>query len=317
MEAVELSVNVYAGDVPYLDLTYRHIVKQLLVAPISRRRIVVDRRLPVGRFSASNSLAELDHLLDRLQVDGVVDDVDDVDWTEAEVERVATKYFGHAEAQPVASGGSAIHPYLWAIDTSKSPLVLHFDSDILLHDPNCGDWVREAMAIHRENLNVAVTTPQGGPPQASSARDWLLGNPQRVIPGQWIRAESVSTRYFLVDRERLETALPLKPRIFGENLELTLTTSLHAAGLDRWNRENDDVWAVHPRRHNQNHVKNLAGLINLVEKGRYPFRRTGYRWDIRTEGRHFIPWWAMLRVEKCHGFVEMLKKHWRNRNIGE
>jgi hypothetical protein len=138
---VELSVNTYIGDLPFLEETYRHLASQLENAPLSRRRIVVDRRLPTGRFESSHSESELDEALNRLTSEGVVDVIDDVDWSPAEVERIANKYFGRPDAPPVASGGSAIHQYLWAIDTSSSPFILHFDSDMLIHDPHRGAWV--------------------------------------------------------------------------------------------------------------------------------------------------------------------------------
>jgi hypothetical protein len=298
MEAVELSVNAYVGDLPFLDQTYRHLSRQLSSAPLRRRRIVVDRRPASGRFSGEFSTTEFDRVLDRLLSDGVVDDIDEVDWSVAEVERIADKYFGDPNVVPVAEGGSAIHQYLWAIDTAQSELVLHFDSDMLLHDPNKGMWVSEAIAFQREHSHVAVTTPQGGPPRAESIRDLVFGSRRRVKTTGWERSEGVSTRVFLLDRERLCQALPLSPLIPGEPLERTLTASLHAAGFSRWNRNDDDAWAIHPRRHNRNHVDNLQGLISLVELGHCPYRRTGYRWDIRTEGRHFLPWRIALARER-------------------
>ena len=104
MDTVELSVNAYAGDLPFFEKTFRHLIRQTSAAPLSRRRIVVDRRPPTGRFATNHSSADLDAVLSRLLADGVVDDVDDVDWSTDEVERVAAKYFGRADAPSIAHG---------------------------------------------------------------------------------------------------------------------------------------------------------------------------------------------------------------------
>ena len=176
--------------------------------------------------------------------------------------------------------------------------MLHFDSDMLVHDPMHGAWIAESIDILRNNANVAITSPQPGPPRASSLGQWLRGRPDGDSGVRWVPAGGVSTRIFLMDRERLEGALPLENGSTGEALESMLALGLSKAGLERWDRNDHNTWAIHPRRHNQNHIRHLAGLIELVERGRYPYLRTGYNWDIRTEGRHFIPWRVLLLRER-------------------
>jgi len=54
-------------------------------------------------------------------------------------------------------------------------------------------------------------------------------------------------------------------------------------------------WAIHPWRHDENYIRYLDDLIWAVEQGIYPFKRTGYRWDMRTEGKLINEWLGVLR----------------------
>ena len=129
-------------------------------------------------------------------------------------------------------------------------------------------------------------------------------------------AADVTTRAFLLDHERfVQTALPLDaeagagsaiaPRLFEE----TLSAVFRSRGLRRLSRNDDNNWLIHPRRHNANHSRYLTDLIALVEDGATPFRRTGNRWDIRTEGRHFLPWRiAIARHRAVRRFSELRRR---------
>jgi hypothetical protein len=50
-------------------------------------------------------------------------------------------------------------------------------------------------------------------------------------------------------------------------------------GLELWVLADDRNWAIHPTTHNENHTRYPDDLIRIVEAGRQPFRRIGYRWE--------------------------------------
>lgn len=56
-----------------------------------------------------------------------------------------------------------------------------------------------------------------------------------------------------------------------------------------------DHWAIHPWKHDENYVKYLPELIWAVENNVYPFVRSGYQWDMRTDGKLINEWLAVLR----------------------
>jgi hypothetical protein len=292
VSGVDLSVNVHGGDAPFFEQTYRHLVRSIR-RPLRYRRIAVDRSPPAGRFDTRTDSAILDRQLARLSSDGLVDIIEEVDWARSEVERVMRIFYGDAEAPTRCAAGTAIYQYLWALDRADAPFVLHFDSDILVRFADGGAWIGEAIGLFDAHPQLVIATPEGGPPKAETVAHWIFGKRarRREARPRWTVAESVSTRYYLVDRSRLiERACPLLQPHRGARLEETLTHTFHLRGLERWSLNDDSTYALHPRRHNANHVRHLDGLIALVERDRVPFRRPGYRWDIRTEGRHFLPW---------------------------
>jgi hypothetical protein len=295
---VELSVNVYEGDMDFVDATYRHVLGQLAGRP-DVQRLVVDRSTPSGRFSASSGERRLDACVSRLLDEGLVDAVTDVDWGELAVRRTMERYFGDPAAPTRCSSGTPIYQYLAAIDACASPYLLHLDSDMLLHLGDGARWIDEGIDHIQQNRHVAIVTPEGGPPNATSTSDWIRG-PRRTDHRQrWHASEGVSTRIFLMDVQRFRSrAVPLVPAEPGETLERTLTHTFHLRGLERHSLNDDHNYALHPRRHNENHRRYLPGLIALVESGRAPYRRTGFRWDMRTEGRHFAPWWLAIQRER-------------------
>jgi hypothetical protein len=124
--------------------------------------------------------------------------------------------------------------------------------------------------------------------------DWLIGYRKRRPEPRWQRgiAFPFTTRYFLIDRKRfIGQVCPLIARV-GERLEDAVTRTMRERGFELWVLADDENWAIHPSTHNDNHTHYLAELIRIVESGRQPFRRTGFRWDLRTESRHwhFMPW---------------------------
>ena len=292
--SVDLTVNVYAGDSPFFEATYRHLVEELSY-PFRTRRVVVDRGTARGRFaSAAARGGDLDSQLRRLQDAQLIDIVEDVDWSPRAIERVMARYYGNPTAPTHDTNGAApVYQYLWAIDQCTADFVLHFDSDLLVYFQGGGAWIDESIELMKEHGKILTTTPGAGPPRAVRAQDWLLGHRATHSGSRWQRGEQFSTRYFLLDRQRfIDEVCPLVPGRDGEPLEQAITATLAARGFELWVLDDDHNWAIHPTSHNKNHVRYLDDLIRLIDAGRYPYRRTGYRWDLCTQSRHlrFTPW---------------------------
>ena len=296
--AVSFTVNVCNADVPFLDQTLRHMLRALNF-PFRERLLAYDPGRQEGKYAKrrQGNRAQMEAILDRLLGEGIVDRVDVVPWDEAEQQRILQRHFGHAAIDLKDFSGAPIYQYLWAVDRCQGAAIFHADSDMLFYSASERSWIYDALDLFRREPAVVMATPHGGPPHARNWIERLLNRSFEYRPrNPWHQADTVSTRYFLMQRERFEQALPLVQAKVGEPLENTLTHSFRGRGLQRWSLNGYAHWAIHPWKHDDNFIRYLDDLIWAVEHNVYPFRRTGYRWDMRTEGPHIAEWLAVLRA---------------------
>lgn len=294
---VSFTVNVCNSDAPYLEQTLRHMMRQLNF-PFAERIATYDPGSQVGKYAEriQGSQHEVERILKTLLDDKVIDRVDAVPWKPEAQDHILQKYFGDQLIDLKDFSGAPIYQYLYALDACTGEYIFHVDSDILFYRQGERSWLFDGLALLQQAPNVIVATPQGGPPQA---RNWLErwlgisfeGKPKTA----WHPASFTSTRYFLMDVSRFHACLPLQQAKTGEPLENSLSHTFTQKGYQRWSMNGHTHWAIHPWRHDENYVRHLDDLIWAVENGVYPFKRTGFKWDMRTEGEHINEWLAVLR----------------------
>lgn len=295
---VSFTVNVCNADTPFLGPTLRHMLPALNHT-FCERLVAYDPGRQEGKYSERirGDRPQIESILADLLADGVIDRIDVVPWTDADQQRILGKYFGGAQVDLKDFSGAPIYQYLYALDQCRGDYVFHADSDMLFHRKGSGSWIAEGIAQMEQESKVIVTCPRAGPPQASNWREKLVGRSFEPPPAtKWRRVDFTSTRYFLMHRARLEACLPLvqaKPR---EPLENSLTHTIALRGFEHWNLTTLDHWTIHPWCHDENYIRHLPDLIWAVEQGIYPFRRTGFRWDMRTEGEFINEWLKPLRA---------------------
>lgn len=294
---VSFSVNVCNSDAPYLEQTLRHMIRQLSF-PFSERIATYDPGRQEGKYAEriQGSQNDVERILQRLLDDQIIDRIDVVPWTDGEQHRILMKYFGDKNIDLKDFSGAPIYQYLHALDGCSGEFVFHADSDMLFHRAGGGSWIADGIALMRQEPHVVVTCPRAGPPQAMNWLEKLTGHSFEAAPKEkWRRVDFTSTRYFLMDMSKFKTSLPLIQEKPGEPLENSLTNTFRKRGLEHWNLTTLDHWTIHPWRHDENYVRYLDDLIWAVEKGVYPFKRSGHRWDMRTEGEYINQWLAVLR----------------------
>lgn len=294
---VSFSVNVCNSDAPYLERTLRHMMRQLNF-PFIEHIATYDPGRQEGKYAEriQGSQNAVETILQSLLDDKVIDRVDVVPWTEAEQHRILMKYFGDESIDLKDFSGAPIYQYLYAMDACSGDYIFHVDSDMLFYRQGERSWIYEGLDLLRSESRAIVATPQGGPPQARNWLEKLTGiSFERKPKAQWHRTEFISTRKFLMDAERFHACLPLQQAKPGEPLENSLTHTCKLKGLQRWSMNGYSHWSIHPWRHDENYVRYLDDLIWAVENGIYPFKRTGFKWDMRTEGEHINEWLAVLR----------------------
>jgi len=296
--AVSFTANVCNADVPYVDKTLRHMLRALKF-PFTERLLAYDPGRQEGKYSerTQGSRAQMEDLLDGFLREGIIDRIDVVPWTEGEQRRILDRHFGKAQVALKDFSGAPIYQYLYALDRCAGEYVFHADSDMLFYSAGPRSWIFDALELFDREAGVVMATPHGGPPQA---RNWLERILNRSLEGKprrlWHVADSVSTRYFLMHRSRFEGALPLQQTKPGEPLENSLTHTFRSRGLQRWSMNGYAHWAIHPWKHDDNFIRYLDDLVWAVEHNVYPFRRSGYRWDLRTDGPYMAEWLGVLRA---------------------
>jgi len=294
---VSFTVNVCNSDAPYLEQTLRHMMRQLDF-PFAERIATYDPGRQVGKYAEriQGSQNEVERILQKLLAEQIIDRVDVVPWTDEEQRRILLKYFGNESIDLKDFSGAPIYQYLYAMDACSGDYIFHVDSDMLFYRQGARSWIYDGLELLQHESRAIVATPQGGPPQARNWLERLTGMSFEPKPkSAWHQAEFISTRKFLMDVRRFRACLPLKQAKPGEPLENSLTHTCKLRGYQRWSMNGHAHWSIHPWRHDENYVRYLDELIWAVENGVYPFTRTGFKWDMRTEGEHINEWLAVLR----------------------
>lgn len=300
---ISFTVNTCITDTPFLEQTLRHVFRTLNF-PFSERLVAYDSGNPMGKYDnrRRGDPSQLLAIFDRLLNDGLIDRVDTIPWDDDSQNLVMRRYFGRDDVSIKDFSGAPIYQYLYALDQCKDDYVFHMDSDMLFHSSPGKSWLELGVELLQREPKVLFATCRGGPPQARNRLERLLNRPVGGKPASpWAKAETLSTRYFLMDVKRFhECLVPIVPSRQGEPLEDSITHTLKLRGLERWTTTGTDNWSIHPWKHDVNYVAHLDDLIWAVEEGLYPFKRTGHRWDMRTEGKLIEEWLAVLRA---HGRV--------------
>lgn len=294
---VSFSVNVCNSDMHFLEQTLRHMVRALNF-PFTEKLIAYDPGTQEGKYSSrlQGNRNEIELILQRLINDQVIDRVDIIPWSSDEQHRIIKKYFSSNHIDLKDFSGAPIYQYLYALDRCTSPYVFHADSDMLFHRANPGNWINDGVALLQQEPKVIVTRPRGGPPQAQTWLEKLTGRSFEPTPARpWKRVEFTSTRYFLMDMRKFDACLPLIQKKTGEPLENSLTHTFNMRGYEHWMLTTLDHWTIHPWSHDENYIRYLPDLIWAIENNIYPFRRDGYRWDLRTDGKSINQWLRVLR----------------------
>ncbi|HUW28691.1 MAG TPA: glycosyltransferase family 2 protein [Sulfuriferula sp.] len=296
--SVSFTVNACNSDAPYLEQTLRHMFRALNFA-FCEKRVTYDPGRQEGKYAEriQGSQNAVEAILKRLLDEKIIDHVDVIPWNEAEQNRILQHYFGREDIDLKDFSGAPIYQYLYAMDLCHGDYIFHVDSDMLFYRSVMQSWIDDGLALLQREPQVIVATPQGGPPQAKNWLErWTGRSFERKPKAEWHRASFTSTRYFLMDKAKFHSCLPLQQAKPGEPLENSLSHTFNAKGYQRWSMNGYKHWAIHPWKHDENYVRYLDDLIWAVENGLYPFIRTGFQWDMRTEGVHINEWLAVLRA---------------------
>lgn len=308
MKAITLQINLSPGDVGYAARTvprllaaHPGVAERLLVIDVCRpqRTAIIDpeRRYPEPEFSQRCS--QIVALAEALRQSGAVDRV--------EILRPADPRFPEWRQRFLRSwvhathdyGGCALMAYLAAFALCRTRWLLHYDADMMLHQPPGYDWAAAAALVLTQDSEVIAATPRPSPP-SDAATDQPTRQerlPLRINPAGWLN-QWFSTRCYLFDCERLGRCLPLlQGRVYWETClarlrrrgyprspETMLFRRLSACGYWRLILRRRDTWLLHPAQKDAAWLAALPELLDAVGAGRCPEAQRGNQ-DLQ------LAWW--------------------------
>jgi len=218
--------------------------------------------------------------------------ISEVDYAPETMSAVADEFTGGSPVPAKGTNGTPLYPYFHGLHDARNELILHLDSD-LMFGGGSQSWIGEAVAVLAENTDVLACAPLAGPPTSDGA---LRRQPAPRIEhsSPAFRFNTLTTRLFLIDRERLRERLsplrllgPLRPlsrakaRLHGNPpyraAELTISEAMSRAGLYRVDLLGaaPGMWSLHPPYRSEQFYGALPGLIERIETGNVPDAQRG------------------------------------------
>lgn len=289
-------------DIPFMMHTIPHIVR-MCNFPFTQRLLAVDTAPLSGdkvNRPGVGTLEQLRDYCDQLLAAGVVDKVVDIDYSPDYQKRIYQKHFGTRIRQSHNYKGYPILGTIFSIEEVPGDYVVHFDSDMLIHQQPDYSWIEEGIKLLQNYPDVMSVRPLTGPPKDDGEINQRV--PYEREPQGFYKFKFFSSRVYLSDRKRFDSLLPLpifwrtyKNKVLN-GLPISLKTKLNyltgKGQLDSWevmvsNRleetsyvravlDSPKAWTVHPKNREPEFIKALPKLIEKIEKGWYPPEQAGY-----------------------------------------
>jgi hypothetical protein len=289
-------------DLPFMMHTIPHLVK-MSQFHFSQRVLAVDTAPLTGDKVGRPGIGTMEQLRDRceqLLKAGVVDKIVDIDYSQTYHDRVYLKHFGSRIRYTHNYKGYPILGSIFHIEEAQGDYMLHYDSDMMLHQLPDYSWVEEGIKLMEQYAEIMAIRPLTGPPTPDGSMYQRF--PYEQDPAGYYKFKFFGSRVYLINRKRFDAFLPLpilwrpyRQKIL-DNLPVQLKTILNnitgKGALDSWevmfsNKleatpyfraviNSPKAWTVHPKDRSPEFIAALPKIIEKVEAGWYPPEQAGY-----------------------------------------
>ncbi len=324
---VSIWILVARTDVPYMLQTIPHQIKACnypfaeKVLAVDTAPLTGDKRYRYDTGSQEQLEAACQTLVDR----GVVDKIVKIDYNQALIQEIYSKYFGAEQALQMLDHthnwkGSTVYASLYCIEKAATDYYLHFDADMLLYQNPDYDWISAAIELTESIPNIAMIRPRCGPPHPEGK----AFHPNNFTEDErgFLAHKFFSMRAYLVNRNRFAQLSPIplmwkylplwsrylpepiqtisakvENRLRGqkgsakgaiESFEPMTSKKLEMTDYIRADLSSIQAWTVHPAKHGAEFIQALPSLIELIEEGKYPIAQGGHYDLILDEWLKFI-----------------------------
>lgn len=303
-----LSIMVARTDIPFMMHTIPHLVK-MCNFPFSQRMLVIDTAPLSGdkvNRPGVGTIEQLRSYCQQMLTAGVVDKVVDIDYSPSYRSQIYQKHFGCPILPTHNYKGYPILGSIFHIESGPGEYMLHFDSDMLMHQEPGYSWVEEGMKLMQQHQEIIAIRPLTGPPTAGGKM--YQKQPYSRDPAGFYKFKFFSSRVYLIDRKRFDKLLPLPiawrsyRRKVVNHLPVGLKTFLYGVTgkgkLDSWEimvsnqlektqyvravLDSPQGWTVHPKDRGPEFIAGLPKIIEKVEAGWYPAEQAGH-YDLKLK----------------------------------
>ncbi|WP_353932995.1 hypothetical protein WJM97_10595 [Okeanomitos corallinicola TIOX110] len=246
------------------------------------------------------TLEQLRACCEQLIKDGIIDKVVDINYSQTYHDQVYTKHFGSPIRKTHNYKGYPILGTIFHIESAKSDYMLHYDSDMLLHQQPNYSWIDEGIKLLQKHPEVMAVRPLTGPPTEDGSI--YQTKPYERDPEGFFKFKFFGSRVYLIDRQRFDKLLPLNVlwRSYNNEILNNLPTKIKTilnnttgkGNLDSWEIMVSDklektsyvravldsplAWTLHPKDRSPKFIKELPEIIAKIESGSYPPEQAGH-----------------------------------------
>lgn len=291
--ALTCTFTTLAGprDLAFIGLTIPHLLAACR-HPFSERILVLDC-LPPNELAPPRTVPfEAEILVHR----GMIDRIVLLDRSYARGGAVSQTFFGNRRVPNRDYRNVPLLGWATALYEAKTEFVVHFDSDMLLHQSSKYDWIAEGIKLLERDPSVMFVAPLPGPPAPDGTLKGQQIPPIRDSDGNF-RFKTFSSRRFLVSRSRLHRLLPTPLQYLSWRRRVAAMFTGRSAALPweshidlalrrspcfRVHLGNAEAWTLHSPDRSAEWFKKLPRLIERVERGEFPPGQAGH-YDLALE----------------------------------
>ncbi|ACK67718.1 conserved hypothetical protein [Rippkaea orientalis PCC 8801] len=302
LPSCSLWIFVARTDVPFILYTIPHLVK-MNNFPFEEKVLAIDTapltgdkvsRLGIG------TMEELRNCTQKLLKSGVVDRVVDINYETSYRHRLSQKHFGSPLRSTHNYKGYPILGSIFTIEECKSEYMLHFDSDMLLHQDIDYNWIAEGIKLMQKYPKMMSIRPLTGPP-AKEGKIYQFSSYEED-PDGFYRFKFFGSRVYLINcqqfasltpfpiiwcsyRQKFIDQFPLGLKILLNNLtgkgkleswEVMVSKKLEESDYFRAVLTQSKAWTLHPKDRSPEFIQALPDIIKRIEAGDYPIEQAGH-----------------------------------------
>jgi hypothetical protein len=289
-------------DVSFMMHTIPHLVR-MNHFPFEEKVLAIDTA-PLSGDKVSRpgvgTMEELQDCTQQLLKSGIVDRIVEMNYDPNYRQRIYHKHFGTPIRNTHNYKGYPILGSIFKIEECKSDYMLHFDSDMLLHQQPDYDWIVEAIELMQQYPEMMFSRPLTGPPTEDEIIYQSRSYEKKI--DKFYTSKFFGSRVYLIDCKHFDKLLPLpilwrsyrqtfmnKLPISFKNIlnqitgkgkldswEIMVSKKLEKTHYFRGTLTNSKAWTLHPKDRSPAFINALPSIIERIEVGEYPPEQAGH-----------------------------------------